>query len=146
VHRLVYDSLGVSKELIFVPTVQIEKEQLLDAVLQMPQHELEQFVSRVFSLKARKRTRALPEREAHLLLKINQGLPSATQQRLKELINNRRAETISAKEQRELKKLTDQIEKSDAKRLELLTELARLRNVTLRKLIKQLGLKPAPHE
>lgn len=129
-----------------MPTVQIEKEQLLDAVLQMPQHELEQFVSRVFSLKARKRTRALPEREAHLLLKINQGLPSATQQRLKELINNRRAETISAKEQRELKKLTDQIEKSDAKRLELLTELARLRNVTLRKLIKQLGLKPAPHE
>lgn len=129
-----------------MPTVQIEKEQLLDAVLQMPQHELEQFVSRVFSLKARQRTRALPEREAELLLKINQGLPSATQQRLNELVNNRRAETISAKELRELKKLTDQIEKSDAKRLELLTELARLRDVPIRKLIKQLGLKPVPHE
>jgi hypothetical protein len=46
---------------------------------------------------------------------------------LNKLIDKRRAETISAKELRELKKLTDQIEKSDAKRLELLTELARLR-------------------
>jgi hypothetical protein len=30
--------------------------------------------------------------------------------------------------------------------LELLTELSRLRNVPLRKLIKQLGLKPVPHD
>lgn len=129
-----------------MPTVQIEKEQLLDAVLQMPQPELEQFVSRAFSLKAREQTHALSEREAELLMKINQGLPSATQQRLNDLIEKRRAETISVKELRELKKLTDQIEKSDANRLELLTELARLRNVPLRKLIRQLGLKPLPHD
>jgi predicted transcriptional regulator len=62
------------------------------------------------------------------------------------LIEKRRAETISAKELRELKKLTDRIEKLDAERLELLTELAALRNVPLRKLIKQLGLKPVPHD
>src|SRR5262245_20823347 len=129
-----------------MPTVNIEKEQLLDAVLQMPQRELEQFFPKAFSLKARENTRALPEREAGLLHAINQGLPPTTQQRLNELIAKRRAETISAKELRELKKLTDQIEKSDARRLELLTELARLRNVPLRKLIKQLGLKPVPHE
>ena len=129
-----------------MPTIQIEKEQLLEAMLQMPQRELEQFVAKAFSLKARERTIALSEREAELLFKINKGLPSATQRRLNELIDKRRAETISAKELRELKKLTDQIEKADAKRLELLTELARLRNVPLRKLIKQLGLKPVPHD
>jgi hypothetical protein len=129
-----------------MPTIQIEKDQLLEAILQMPQRELEQFVAKAFSLKARERTRALPEREAELLFKINQGLPSATQQRLNELIDKRRAETISAKELRELKKLTDQIEESDAKRLELLIELASLRNMPLRKLIKQLGLKPVPHD
>jgi hypothetical protein len=129
-----------------MPTIQIEKEQLLEAMLQMPQRELEQFVAKAFSLKARERTRALSEREAELLFKINKGLPSATQRRLNELIDKRRAETISAKELRELKKLTDQIEKADAKRLELLTELAHLRNVPLRKLIKQLGLKPVPHD
>ena len=65
---------------------------------------------------------------------------------MNELIDERRAETISVKELRELKKLNDQIEKADAKRLESLTELARLRNVPLRKLIKQLGLNPAPHD
>ena len=131
---------------IFMLTIQIEKEQLLDAPLRMPQCELEQFVAKAFSLKARERTRALSEREAELLFKINRELPPARQRRLNELIDKRRAETISAKELRELKKLTDQIEKSDAKRLELLTELARLRNVPLRKLIKQLGLKPVPHD
>lgn len=129
-----------------MPTVQIEKEQLLDAVLQMPQSELEQFVSRAFSLKARELTHALPEREAELLMKINQGIPAATQQRLNELIKRRRAATIGAKELRELKKLTDQIEESDARRLELLSELARLRSVPLRKLIRQLGLKPVRHD
>jgi len=131
---------------IFMLTIQIEKEQLLDAMLQMPQRELEQFVAKAFSLKARERTSALSEREAELLFKINKGLPSATQRRLNELIDKRRADTISAKELRELKKLTDQIENSDAKRLGLLTELAHLRNVPLRKLIKRLGLKPVPHD
>jgi len=86
-----------------MPTIQIEEEQLLDAMLQMPQRELEQFVAKAFSLKARERTHALSEREAELLFKINQGLPPATQRRLNELIDKRRAETISAKELRELK-------------------------------------------
>jgi hypothetical protein len=131
---------------IFMLTIQIEKEQLLDVLLRMPQCELEQIVAKAFSLKARERTSALSEREAELLFKINQGLPPATQRRLNKLIDKRLADTISAKEVRELKKLTDQIEKSDAKRLELLTELARLRNVPLRKLIKQLGLNPTPHD
>ena len=71
-------------------TIQIEKEQLLDAILQMPQRELEQFAARAFSLKARERTSALSEREAELLFKINKGLPSATQRRLNKLIDKRR--------------------------------------------------------
>jgi len=129
-----------------MPTVQIEKEQLLDAVLQMKQKELEQFVSRALRLKAQRRTRSLPEREAELLMKINEGVPSSIQQRLNTLIEKRRAETISAKELRELKKFTDHIENFDAKRLELLTELAHLRNVPLRKLIVQLGLNAVPHD
>ena len=129
-----------------MPTVQIEKEQLLDAVLQMPQRELEQFVAKAFTLKARERSGALPEREAELLFKINQALPIATQNRLNDLIGKRRDSTMTEKEQRELKRLTDQVEKSDAERLGLLTELAHLRGVPLRKLVKQLGLKPVSHD
>ncbi len=129
-----------------MPTIQIETEQLLNAALQMPREEMEQFVARLFALKAREYAPVLSEKETELLLKINQGLPPATQERLNELIRKRRAETISPKELRELKKLTDQIEKSDAERLKHLIELAHLRRVPLKKLIKQLGLKPVPHD
>ncbi len=129
-----------------MPTIQIETEQLLNAALQLPPPELERFVAQLFTLRARQKAPGLPEREAELLMKINRGLPTATQERLNKLIEKRRAETINAKELRELKKLTDRIEKLDAERLELLTELAALRNVPLRKLIKQLGLKPVPHD
>ncbi len=129
-----------------MPTIQIDTEQLLNAALQMPQSELEQFVARLFALKARQDAPGLSEREAELLMKINQGLPSAQQERLNELIDKRQARTINAKELRELKKLTDQVETFDAERLKLLTELTHLRGISLRKLIKQLGLKPVPHD
>ena len=129
-----------------MPTVQIETDELLKAALQLPPVEWEQFVARLFTLKARERVPTLSEREAELLLKINQGLSSATQARLNELIAKRRAESITAKELRELKKLTDQVEEFDAERLTHLSELAALRGVPLRKLIKQLGLTPVSHD
>ena len=85
-------------------------------------------------------------REAEILVQINEGLLSVKQERLNELIEKRQRSTITAKELRELKGLTGQIEQSDADRLKLLTELAQLRNLSLRKLIKELGLKPVPHD
>lgn len=129
-----------------MPTIQIEKEQLLNAALQMPREELEQFVARLFSLKARERAPVLAEREAELLNKIYQGLPAGMQQRLNVLIKKRRAYTITPDELKELIELTDQVELFDAARLELLLELAHLRNVPLDQLIQQLGLKPVPHD
>ena len=129
-----------------MPTIQIETDQLLEAALQMPRDELETFVIRLFTLKATQEAPSLSEREAEILLQINQGLPSAVQERLNELIDQRNARTISAKELRELKKLTNRVELLDAERLKLLTELAHLRGVPLRKLINQLGLTPVPHD
>jgi len=129
-----------------MPTIQIETDQLLEAALQMPRDELETFVIRLFTLKATQEAPSLSEREAEILLQINQGLPSAVQERLNELIDQRNARTIRAKELRELKKLTDRVELLDAERLKLLTELAHLRGVPLRKLINQLGLTPVPHD
>ena len=128
-----------------MPTIQIETDQLLEAALQMPRDELETFV-RLFTLKATQEAPSLSEREAEILMQINQGLPSAVQERLNELIDQRNARTISAKELRELKKLTNRVELLDAERLKLLTELAHLRGVPLRKLINQLGLTPVPHD
>lgn len=129
-----------------MPTIQIETEQLLKAALQMPQSDFEHFVSRLFSIKARERAPVLSEREAELLQKIYLGLPSATQQRLNELIKKRQSYTITEDELQELNMLTNQVELFDAERLQHLTELAHLRNVTLVDLIRQLGIKPVPHD
>ena len=129
-----------------MPTIQIETEELLNAALQLPRPELERFVHRLFVLKAREETSLLPDREAELLSKINQGLPAATQKRLNELIKKRQAYTISKKELQELIQLTDQVEMLDAERLKHLLELSHLRDVPLDELIKQLGLKPVPHD
>ena len=129
-----------------MPTIQIGTDELLQAALQLPQVELEQFVTRLFSLKARERAPVLSEREAELLDKIYQVLPAATQQRLNELIEKRQSSTITKNELEELSALTNQIELFDATRLEQLSELAHLRNVPLEQLIRQLGLKPVPHD
>lgn len=133
-----------------MPTIQIEAnlspEQLLSAARQLPNREFDRFFGWMLGLRAERIAPVLPAAESDLLQKINQGLPQPMQERLNELIQKRRAETINTKELRELKKLTDKIEKLDAERLELLTKLAALRNVPLRKLIKQLGLEPVPHD
>ena len=127
-------------------SVQVKVEQLLDAVLQMPEDEFQQFVNKLFVLRARRRAPVLAERETELLEEINQGLPPATQARLNELIKKRLAETITDDELQELIRMTNEVELFDAKRLEHLIELAHLRNVPLKKLIKQLGLKPVRHD
>jgi len=129
-----------------MPTIQIDTEQLLNAALQMPQSELEQFVARLFTLKAKERAPVLSEREAELLDKIYQGLPAAMQQRLNELIEKRQSYTITPDELQELIELTNRVEMFDAERLQYLIELAHLRNVPLDKLIRQLGIKPVPHD
>lgn len=127
-------------------TIQIGSDELLQAALRLPQVELEQFVSRLFTLKARESASVLSVREAELLTEIYRGLPGATQSRLNELIQKRQACAITESELQELDALTDQVELFDAARLERLIELAHLRNVPLQQLIQQLGLKPVPHD
>ena len=129
-----------------MPTIQIGTDELLNAALQLPQIELEQFVTRLFVLKAKERVPSLSQRESELLLRINRPLPSPQRKRLNLLIKKRQASTIKPDELQELKNMTDEIELSDAERLKCLIELAHLRNVSLDQLIKQLGLKPYPHD
>jgi hypothetical protein len=129
-----------------MPTIQIGTEELLNAASQLPQVELEQFVTKLFVLKAKERVPSLSQRESELLLRINQPLPPSKRKRLNQLIKKRRAYTITPNELQELKQMTNEIELSDAERLKCLIELAAIRNVSLDELIKQLGLKPYPHD
>lgn len=129
-----------------MPTIQIETEQLLNAAMQMPRPELERFVARLFTLKAREDTPNLSAAESALLLKINQDLPAAARRRLNELIDRRQAELVTSGELEELIQLTDQAEALGNERLKCLIELSALRDLTLDELMRQLGIKPVPHD
>ena len=87
----------------------------------------------------------LPETEARLLEQINEGFPSDWWRRYNELIEKRRAETLTPEEQATLIGLSDQVEELNARRIQHLTELARLRQTSLLELMEQLGIKPAPY-
>ena len=129
-----------------MPTIHIETEQLLHAALQLPRAELEQFVTRLLVLSIPQDTPRLAQAESELLLKINQGLPPATQQKLDALIAKRQMQTLTPEEHQELIQLTEDIEKSDAERLRYLLELAALRNLSLDELTRHLGIHPVPHD
>jgi hypothetical protein len=129
-----------------MPTIQVDTEQLLHATLQLPRAELEQFVARLLVLSLQQDTSRLAQAESELLLKISQGLPPPTQQRLDELITKRQAQSLTPEEHQELIRLTEQSEKVDAERVQHLLALAALRNLPLDELTRQLGIRPVPHE
>jgi hypothetical protein len=106
--------------------------------------DLEDFLTEVSILLARRKVPSLPHREAELLREINQGLQATSQQRYNELSAKLRAETITAPEHKELLALIDESETVAAKRLEKLIELAQLRQTTLAELMTDLGIQPPP--
>ena len=89
--------------------------------------------------------RCLPEAEAHLLRHINEGLSPEVWRRYTELIAKRRAETLTPDEHAALITLSDQIEELNARRIEFLAELARLRQTSLSEIMRQLGIKSPPY-
>ncbi len=121
---------------------QVTAAELLTAVEQLSQPELEQFVSQVIALRAERHASSLPRVESELLLKINAGVPPDIQERYNELMAKRQAETLTPDEYAELLRLTEQVEKLEAQRIEYLAELARLRGTSLTALMADLGIRP----
>lgn len=121
---------------------QVSSEQLLAGIEQLAAPELDQLVAQVIALRARRQTPVLTRAESELLMKINQGVPIDLQRRYDELKTKRRDVTLMLEEHSELLRLTDQIEKLEAERLECLTELARIRHMSLPLLMKELGIQP----
>ncbi len=129
-----------------MPTLQIKAhlstDELLEAAAQLNKRELDRFASEVLALRARRRAPALSRSEAELLLKINQAISPEKHKRFRELVNKRRAESLTAEEQQELLLLGDEMERLEAERLKLLTELATLRGMSLREVMDDLGIRP----
>jgi hypothetical protein len=133
-----------------MPIIQVEAqlspEQLLKAVGQLSTPELDDFAERILTLRAERVAPRLPVDEAALLQQINQGLPDDLQARFDALVARRRAEVLTPQEHAELLALTEKIEQMDARRLEHLVDLSRLRKVPLKQLMEQMGLRPRPHD
>ena len=91
-------------------------------------------------LKQAKPGTVLSKEETALLSQINEGLRQVTWQRFHELNGKRQAETLTTQEHAELLDLIDQVEIYGAKRLGYLSQLAKLRDVTLDEVMAQLGI------
>lgn len=129
-----------------MPTIevrsQVSLDELLNGVAQLETPELERFVSQVLTLRAQRVAPCLPQEEAHLLERINQGLSPEAQQRYDDLTTKRRDEALTSEEHQELLILIDRIEQADAERAQSLSELARLRQVSVATLMDALGIRP----
>jgi hypothetical protein len=118
---------------------QLSPDQLLAAVEQLGAEELDQFLGKIVALWARRHGR-LSAAEKQLLETINAPLPGELRRRYDELKARRDAETLTPAQHRELLRLSDQVEALQAERVKALAEMARRRNTTLTRLLKELGL------
>jgi len=132
-----------------MPSLHIKTElhfdELLKVVGQLNTRELEQLMSQVISLRAKRKSPCLSQKETALFLNINKRLPSKTRTRFDVLNKKRQAETLTDSEHKELLRLTEQIEKFDSKRIGYMAELARIRGVSLTKLMKNTEIFPSAH-
>jgi DNA repair photolyase len=119
-------------------------DDLLKAIEQLENTELERFVERLIDLKAQRSAPSLSEGETELLSRINRGLPSDLADRYRRLIEKRRAASLLPEEHEELLRLSDQTERLEAERVEALAELARLRGTSLTRLMSDLGIQAPP--
>lgn len=116
---------------------------LLNSLKQLTSNELKEIMQQTALLRARRLAPSLPQQEAQLLFKINQGIiPAETRARCAELTKKSRQDNITNEEQDELMALVDEIEMLNAKRIEYLAQLAQLRQTTLSALMGDLELKP----
>ena len=97
-------------------------------------------MQRIGQIVARRKFSSVSEQERELLFKINNVIPVISQERYALLSEKMQAETITASEHTELLKLVEKLEAKYVKRLEYLIELARIRNMSLQQLMKQLHL------
>ncbi|MCB0839316.1 MAG: STAS/SEC14 domain-containing protein [Bacteroidetes bacterium] len=115
-------------------------QDLLKGVEQLELNELEDFLGKVLKLRAKKLAPSLPAKEAQLLEIINKAIPASLSDQFIELDKKRNAETLTHKEHEELIEIVKKIESLNAERMEALAELANIRQVSLKDLMKQLDI------
>ena len=107
--------------------------------LQTPE-ELEELTDGLLAIRASRVAPVLSGEETRLLLGINEGVSAESRDRVASLIEKRNNRGLSTAESHELTQLADKVERRGVERLEALSRLAELRGVSLRELMKSLGI------
>ncbi len=124
--------------------LEITTENLLNAVVQMPESEFDNFVEKAKKLRLKKHK--ISPKEADLLHKINTIFPSEKRQRYNELYARFKDDDLSKDEYEEVLKLSKEFEILNAKRIGLIGELAKLRGQTLDEVMDFFELKNSSNE
>jgi hypothetical protein len=103
--------------------------------------QLEELINRLKALRQQRLLKRLPGDEAELIDRINNWLPPDIQEQLSALIAVRDAGTLPADQENELTALLDKAKEAHNQRVQVLTELAGLRNISLTALMNELGVR-----
>ena len=115
---------------------------LFHEVERLDTHSLDVFIDSLISLRVRRDVPKQQKDEALLLAKINKSLPLKQVERFRFLNAKRLEKQLTTEENEELLSLLEKTEKLNANRIKHLATLARLRNVSIRELMKQLNIYP----
>jgi hypothetical protein len=129
--------------LVFNRKVVMSVDEILKAVDELSESDLENLANRVRSVRMHRKPSVLSSQETALLLKINYALPEELHQEFLLLRDRRDAEIITDAENNRLSDVSDRIELLAAERAEAMVELANLRQVPLMQLMDDLGIAEA---
>ena len=115
-------------------------EEMADAVSHLSLSELNRLSTAVLERMPHRGKAAQQFQESLLLFAIHETLTDQQQGRYAELVAKRRSASLTEAEYTELLDLSGLVEAMDARRLELLFQLATLRQVPLTQLISELNL------
>lgn len=118
-------------------------ENLLNAVVRMPDKEFDKFVEKAKKLRGHSTVINWTKSETEIIRKINEcNFSPEKQRRFANLVRKRQNEMISESEFEEISNLTDEGEERTLKRLKLLIRLAKSKNKSLDEIIKILDTRP----
>jgi hypothetical protein len=117
---------------------------LISAVQQLDPAEFDAFLAEAIKLRQPPKARTLSPRESKQLREINRGLPESATNRYQRLSRARRRRSLTVDEHAELLQLTHEFESRDAERAAALAKLAKIRDIPVRVLMRQLGIQAPP--
>lgn len=121
-------------------TAPLTADEVFRAIQRLDVADIDRITTCVLRLKAKRSAPSLSLAETELLRCINEGLPEEEASSYHELMDKRRAGSLTPEEHRELLRLTDAAEAVQTRCIQNLTELARLRGTSLGVLMEELGL------